>query len=70
MKSIRRLLVRTEMVPLSFVRPGLAECPMGSAVRDVCMQDPNRLAHWPANCVACNDKMRERSSTRRAGSPR
>ena len=42
-------------------RRELIACPMGAMLRDICMQDPRRLEHWPANCSACNEKTRART---------
>jgi hypothetical protein len=42
-------------------RRGLRPCPMGAAGRDVCMQDPAHLAHWPDICRTCNEKARSRA---------
>ena len=38
-------------------RPGVVGCPMGAPARDVCMQDPYRLAHWPEICRHCRERM-------------
>jgi hypothetical protein len=55
--SIRKRLAIPEAAASSARRPGLPACPMGATGRDVCMQDPNRLEHWPAICHTCNEKM-------------
>jgi hypothetical protein len=61
--SIRKLLSRAEATAAgSAPRPGFPACPIGSAGRAVCMQDPNRLAHWPEICRTCNQEMRSRQS--------
>jgi hypothetical protein len=55
----RHLRPTTARTTASFApRPALQPCPMGAAARDVCMQDPNRLAHWPDICRTCNEKTR------------
>jgi hypothetical protein len=38
---------------------------MGAAARDVCMQDPNRLARWPDICRTCNEKTRSSPDKRK-----
>ena len=63
MISIRERLVIPETAASSAGRRGLPACRMGAAGRDVCMQDPNRLEHWPAICHTCNETMISRYSS-------
>jgi hypothetical protein len=55
MMSIRKRNVFFEPIGASRGRSGPRPCPLGSAVREVCMQDPHRLEHWPDVCNKCND---------------
>ena len=66
MASFRTLFTHSNVARPLVVPPGLVACPMGAAVRDTCMQDPRRLAHWPANCIACSETARARSAARRS----
>jgi len=50
-------------------RSGLVGCPMGAPARDVCMQDPYRLAHWPEICRSCRERVRAPGSNVSAAEP-
>jgi hypothetical protein len=45
-------------------------CRMGPAGRDVCMRDPNRLAHWPRICRVCNENTTSYDARAESPAPR
>lgn len=47
---------KPQMMASSSPGPRPLPCPMGATGRDVCMQDPTRLAHWPDICRTCRQR--------------
>jgi len=56
MLAIRRRPAAARQEARSARRPEPLVCGMGTAARDMCMQDPNRLAQWPDICRICNEQ--------------
>jgi hypothetical protein len=59
---IQKRRLTNETTAKSAPRQGPPACPLGTSGRDVCMEDPNRLAHWPDICRTCNPSRHSRSS--------
>jgi hypothetical protein len=55
MLAIQRRPAAARQTTTSTRRPEPPVCGMGTAARDMCMRDPNRLAQWPNICRICNE---------------